>query len=318
MRSEQRAKAFRSPDGLLAGPRSVESPASHLEAIRLVDAHHHLWDLRRHAYAWLRGDGDPGTTQWIGEYGAIRHTYLIDDFLRDAAASGLQKSVHVEALWGGSDSIGETNWLESIAGPFDLPSAFVAAVDLRTVDAEAQLDRHMAAPRMRGVRMAQMGDLVSRPDFRRGFAALARRGLTYDLNIRTEDVRYALDLATAFPDTTIIVDNMANPASLDAVMLDRWRPAMRRLARASNVHMKVGGLGMADHAWTVDRIRPWVRAAIDIFSPARCMFASNWPVDRLYGSYGGLVEAFRQLTADLDPEDREAIFHVSAERCYRI
>lgn len=285
---------------------------------RIVDAHHHIWDLERHRYRWLEADGNHTTTKWIGDYSSIRRTFSIDDYLREASGAGLIKSVHVEALWGGADSIEETRWLQSVADRHGLPNAIVAAVDLCTRDVETQLDRHLKSANVRGVRMSQLSGLVSRRDFRRGFAALAERGLSYDLNIRLEEAEQGLRLAEAFPDTNVLVDNMANPESLDDAYLAHWQAAMRTLAEAPNVAMKISGLGMADHHWTADRILPWVRAAIAIFSPVRCMFGSNWPVDRLYGSYGSLVDALRKITSDLADPDREQVFRLTAERCYRI
>jgi predicted TIM-barrel fold metal-dependent hydrolase len=287
------------------------------QAPRLVDAHHHLWDLGQHGYPWLASGGDPGTTAWLGDYAAIRRSYRLPDYLRDVAGLGLTKSVHVEASWGGRTSYGETAWIQSIADDHGFPQAIVAAVDLRAADAEAQIERHAQSPNLRGIRMTQMGELVSRADFRRGFAVLATRGLSYDLNIRYEDVRHALALADAFPDTPILVDNMANPASLDADYFARWRRAMRELAAAPNVAMKISGLGMADHGWTIERIRPWILAAVDLFGPSRCMFGSNWPVDSLYGSYSELVGAFRTVIADLDLPSQTAILRTTAERLYR-
>jgi predicted TIM-barrel fold metal-dependent hydrolase len=166
--------------------------------------------------------------------------------------------------------------------------------------------------------MTEMGPLASQPDFRRGFAALAERGLSYDLNIRWRDVPHAVALARAFPAATILIDNMGNPAGLGASELEAWIPAMRRLAALPNVAMKISGLGMADHRWTVASVRPWVTAAIDLFSPDRCMFGSNWPVDSLYGSFPTLVAAFRELTVGLSAAERETIFSGTAARCYRI
>ena len=284
-----------------------------------MDAHHHLWDLQHHRYPWLSGGGDPGTTEWIGDYGAIRRSFLAGDYGRETAGSGVTKSVHVEALWGGPDSLGETAWVQSIADANGLPSAIVAAIDLRSTDADARLDAHLrASSRLRGVRMAEMGDLVSGGDFRRGFAWLAERNLSYDVNLRPGDAIHALGLADAFPATTIVVDNMANPRSLEAGELEMWARAMERLAYAPNVVMKVSGLGMADHRWTVERIRPWVLEALRIFTPSRCMFGSNWPVDRLYSSYAELIGALREITGQLSPVERNAFFRGTAERCYRV
>ncbi len=287
-------------------------------SLPLVDAHHHLWELSQHRYPWLADGGDASTTAWIGDYSSIRQSYRLSDYRRAAAGSGPVKSVHVEAGWGGRESFGETAWLQGLADTQRFPQAIVAAVDLRAPDAAAQLERHLQSPNLRGIRMTQMGELVSRADFRRGFSALAARRLAYDLNIRSEDVRHAVALAASFPDTTILVDNMANPASLGLDELRRWRTRMRQLAAAPNVAMKISGLGMADHAWTVERIRPWVQTAIDLFSPSRCMFGSNWPVDSLYGSYSALVSAFQAVIVDLDESSRRAILAGTAERLYRI
>jgi predicted TIM-barrel fold metal-dependent hydrolase len=208
--------------------------------------------------------------------------------------------------------------LQAIADRHGFPHAIVARVDLRRPDAEAHLARHAALPNFRGVRMAEMRDLISGADFRRGFAALRRRGLSYDLNIAGRDAGDALDLAQSFPETPIVVDNMANPSSLDWDLLVDWRRQMRRLARAPNVAMKISGLGMADHSWTLDRIRPWVLEAIDIFGPSRCMYGSNWPVDSLHGSYRDLVSAYATIVDAFTEGERNALFAETAQRVYRI
>jgi predicted TIM-barrel fold metal-dependent hydrolase len=194
----------------------------------------------------------------------------------------------------------------------------VARVDLRRPDAEAHLARHAAHPNFRGVRMAEMPDLISGAEFRRGFAALRRRGLSYDLNIAWRDAGEALDLARSSPETPIVVDNMANPSNLDWDLLVEWRRQMRRLAEAPNVTMKISGLGMADHSWTLDRIRPWVLEAIDIFGPSRCMYGTNWPVDSLYGSYRDLVSAYTTIVDAFTEAERNALFAETARRVYRI
>src|SRR5207244_13279947 len=132
-----------------------------------------------------------------------------------------------------------------------------------------------------GGRMAEMRGLISGTDFRRGFAAIRRLGLSYDLNIVWCDAGAALDLARSSPETPIVVDNMANPASLEWDLLLDWRIQMRSLAAAPNVAMKISGLGMADHSWTGDRIRPWVLEALDTVGPGRGMSGTHGPVESL-------------------------------------
>jgi predicted TIM-barrel fold metal-dependent hydrolase len=266
---------------------------------------------------WLRDEGDPVTTSWIGDYAAIRRSYLIGDYLRDAAGSGLAQAVHVEAGLGSGDTADESRWLQDIADRHGFPHAIVAAVDLTASDAEAQLDRHLECPNVRGVRTIRMGGF-SDPPFRRGFAALAERGLSFDANLRLDNAAELVALAGAFPAAAIVVDNMANPTTLERPYLERWRSALMPLADAPNVGMKVSGLGMADHTWTADRIRPWVFAALEIFSQERCMFGSNWPVDGLYGTMSSLVTAIRSITDEYSSGARANVFRGTAERFYRL
>jgi predicted TIM-barrel fold metal-dependent hydrolase len=289
-----------------------------LEPIPFVDAHHHLWNLDEHRYSWLEGSGDPATTEWLGDYAAIRNNYLVEDYRRDTNGCGLIKSVHVQAGWSRSDSVGESIWLQHLADEYGLPSAIIGDVDLRADDAEEQLERHSACQGFRGVRMMQMYGLVTDSRFRRGFAALSKRGLSYDLNIRVPHTSEATSLARDFPGTIILLGNTGNPMQRTDEYFDAWRREMAELAVLPNVVVKISGLGMSDHSWTLESIRRWVLTAIDLFSPDRTMFASNWPVDGLYSTLPELVRAYRALTASFSDSERNAMFSGNAERYYRV
>jgi predicted TIM-barrel fold metal-dependent hydrolase len=94
-----------------------------------------------------------------------------------------------------------------------------------------------------------------------------------------------------------------------------WRKAVQRLAQAPNVACKIpSGLGMGDWTWTTPSIRSHVEAAIDAFGAERCMFASSFPVGKLFSSYGAIWDAFRAITAGLTPSERRALFHDNAAR----
>ena len=95
-----------------------------------------------------------------------------------------------------------------------------------------------------------------------------------------------------------------------------WRSGMRALAANPNVSVKISGLGMLDHDWTADSIRPIVLEAIDIFGPDRAMFASNFPVDKLYTDYPTIFQAFSQITADFTPAERARLFAGTAIEFY--
>jgi predicted TIM-barrel fold metal-dependent hydrolase len=283
-----------------------------------VDAHHHLWDLEHHRYDWLTGDGWPEETEVIGEYAAIRRTYLAGDLLRDAADCGLTKTVHVQADLSEDDPAIETRWLEQVASATGIPTAIVAYVDVADRHVDEVLARHLEHPRVRGVRSTP-GDV--RPwdaAFRRGVAAVGRAGLTYDLRATPDNAAECAALADALPAVTFIVGHTGEPLSRTEEHRLAWRAGMRLLAERPNVAVKISGLGMRDHAWTVDSIRPWVLDTIDIFGPQRCLFGTNWPVDALYSSYRALVEAYRTIIEPFSAQERRAMSSANAERLYRI
>jgi len=93
---------------------------------------------------------------------------------------------------------------------------------------------------------------------------------------------------------------------------------MKTFARAPNMVVKISGLGMRDRNWTVDSIRPWILETIDIFGVDRCMFGTNWPVDRLYGDFDTLLNAYRTVIADFSADEQARLFSRNAVRYYRI
>jgi predicted TIM-barrel fold metal-dependent hydrolase len=93
---------------------------------------------------------------------------------------------------------------------------------------------------------------------------------------------------------------------------------METVAGAPNAVCKISGLGMCDNRWTVDSLRPWVLTCIEAFGVERSFFGTNWPVDRLYSSYGDVVDAYAEIVAELTPAEQEAVFSANASRIFRI
>jgi predicted TIM-barrel fold metal-dependent hydrolase len=82
--------------------------------------------------------------------------------------------------------------------------------------------------------------------------------------------------------------------------------------------VKISGLGMGDHRWTVDSLRPWVLECIDAFGVERSFFGTNWPLDRLYSSYGDVVDAYAEIIRDFTADEQRALFAGNANRIFRI
>jgi predicted TIM-barrel fold metal-dependent hydrolase len=160
--------------------------------------------------------------------------------------------------------------------------------------------------------------LMDDPQWRRGYALLKRHDLSFDLQLYYTQMEEALSLARAFPDTPMVLNHTGMPVDRTPEEIKGWKQGMTSLASADNVFCKISGLGMGDWKWTEDSIRPFVLHAIEAFGVNRCMFASNFPVDRLFSSYDAVFDAFKAITRDFSADERRALFHDNAERVYRL
>lgn len=302
--------------------------------MQVVDPHIHFWDLDTHHYPWL---ATPGRS-FVGDASALKHNYLPDDLLHDAADVEVIKAVHVEANHDPADPVEETRWLQSLADTGQsvhgiarrLPDGIVAAADLSAADVAQTLAAHAAFANTRGIRQILnrhpnvlynyvARDYLDDPAWRHNFALLARFGLSFDLQLYPSQMMQATALAHAHPYIQIIVNHAGMFVDRDTIGgFRQWRDGLRALAAAPNVAIKISGLAMFDHAWTIESFRPYVLQVIDTFGIERAMFASNFPVDRLFGAYGSLWHAYAQIVAGASESERHALFRGTAERIYRI
>jgi predicted TIM-barrel fold metal-dependent hydrolase len=294
----------------------------------IVDAHMHLWDLDRLHYGWLQDDPLPNNP--AGDISSLAHRhYRLDDYLADAAGWNVVKTVHIECGLPLKDQLAETDWLQDMARTRAYPQAIIAGVVLQAPDVLARLEAQAGRPNVRGVRQIVNwhrdpaktytdADLLQDERWRAGFAALARFGLSFDLQIYPSQMPAAAELAALHPTVPLILNHAGMPTDRDRSGLGMWKEGLRLLAARPNVSIKVSGLGMVDRTWTVESIRPFVLGVIDAFGPDRSMFASNFPVDRIHGAFGRHFEAYDEITQDFSPTERRRLFSGTAERIYRI
>lgn len=297
-----------------------------MDDLPIIDPHFHLWDLESNYYPWLSDGVKPSA---FGDYSAINKTYLIEDYLADAAKQNLVKAVHLDVGYDPKDPVGETRWLQGVADRHGFPHGIVGYADLSKPDVGDLLDEHMQSANFRGIRQSMnfhrdpaktyltQAEVSRTPEWRNGFRALARRGLSFDLQIYYWQMEEFYELACDFPEVQIILNHTGMQVD-GPDHFDGWRDAIKKLAKAPNVACKISGLGMGNWTWTTEDFRPYVETAIAAFGVERCMFASNFPVDKLFSDYDRLFEAFRAITADYTREDRLALFHDNAERFYRL
>jgi predicted TIM-barrel fold metal-dependent hydrolase len=294
----------------------------------IVDAHVHLWDLAGAIrYPWLQPPFADDSVN--GSVEPIARTYRLDDYLADAAGFQVTKIVHVDAGARPEDALAETEWLQATADAQGMPNAIVAFAALNDPQVEPLLERHAAHPNVRGIRHIinwhpdpkvsyTAADLLHDPAFEAGYALLRTYGLSYDLQIYPNQMNAAAALAGRHSDVPVMLNHCGMPLERDAAGLQLWREGLRALAALPHVSVKISGLGIVMHDWTIERLRPLVLETIDIFGVDRCMIASDFPTDKLYASFTRQMGAYDQITAGFSDDERRTLFAGAAERLYRI
>jgi L-fuconolactonase len=306
---------------------------------RIIDPHHHLWP-----------DGGPlsyGVEQLLADAGS-GHRVERTVFVECRAAYRTDGPAEYAP-------VGETEFVAAAAeASGGLIGGIVAHADLRLPNLDDVLDAHVEAGRglFRGIRHAlarsEPSDGLSIPGrapiglfadsaFRAGVTRLGARGLTYDCWHFHFQNREFLELARAVPDTTMVLDHFGTPLGVgpyaghrEAIFED-WRRDIAEIARCDNVIAKLGGLAMPDNGFgwsatdsppTSDEFAatqgPYYLHTLECFGADRCMFESNFPVDRLSLSYRVLVNGVKKIVQDASDDERAAIFAGTATRVYRL
>ncbi|MGJ4946711.1 amidohydrolase family protein [Bradyrhizobium sp. HKCCYLS1011] len=291
----------------------------------IIDAHHHIW--RQADLPWLSGPMQP---RIFGPYEPIRRDYTIDEYLSDLAGSGVTRSVYVQTNWAKERFEDEAEWVQRTADERGWPHAIVAYADLAVADVRPQLDRLARYPLVRGVRMqlhwhdnplyrfASHPDLCDDPVIRRNVAHLADYQFSFDLQVFAGQMAGAARLADACPRVTFILQHAGMLEDLSSDGRASWRDGMQALAACPNVVSKLSGLGTFIHRNDPAHIAEILGETVALFGAERCLFGSNFPIEKLWTSYRELVGAFRTAAAPLGAQERDALFRTTAIRVYRL
>jgi predicted TIM-barrel fold metal-dependent hydrolase len=252
----------------------------------------------------------------MGDISGMCRLFDQPTYFAESANWNVVKFVHVAAATA-PHSPAETAHLEQLAQATGHPDAIIGgfvATD-PVADVERVLDEQMQSPRFRGVR--PMGGMTGAPgpDVLR---ALAERDLVFELMAHPDQLEDAARAFEGRPDLTVVVEHAGWPRSDDADEFALWQRGISALAAlGDHVHCKLSGLAMPLHSTNAEALRPWIEHCLAAFGVERCMFASNFPVDAMHGTYDELYSGFSEVTADLDADARDALFAGNAERLYR-
>lgn len=313
----------------------------------ICDPHHHLWDKRE---------------------GRVERRYMLDEILRDTGSGhNIVSTVFIEHLAmfraDGPDEmkyVGEVEFANGIAamaasglyGPTRVAAGIVGYADLATgsrVRAVMEAEMAAAPDRFRGIRCTGAWDpdphvaraaapgLYLDTTFREGFAELDALGLSFDITCRFHQLADCVDLARAFPGTTMVLNHVGGIVGISSYagrqdeIFETWRASMAELATCPNVVVKLGGLAMdyTGFGWherpkpptsqeLCDATRRYCETAIEQFGADRCMFESNFPVDKISCSYGVLWNSFKRITNGWSAGEKAKLYHDTAVRVYRL
>ncbi|MEZ5785150.1 MAG: amidohydrolase family protein [Xanthobacteraceae bacterium] len=289
--------------------------------VAIIDAHQHFFDFGRFRYPWLDSDA----------FAALRRPYLLPDLLADMKSVDVVGTVYVQAeVEHETDPVLETAWVQSIAdssGSRGLPSAIIGYADFRQTNLEDTLIRHCQHSLFRGIRQSLRYDphseradiprvnLLKDPRWQDGYRALARFGLSFEMLTFAQGLGDAARFVASVPDVPVVLEHLGGVSLED---LDTWRAGMADFAAVAHAFLKISALGEVSPHWTTATMRPIVLEAIDIFGVDRCMFGSNYPVEKLVTPYDRFWSALDDITESFSEDERNKLFHGNAERFYRI
>jgi predicted TIM-barrel fold metal-dependent hydrolase len=295
----------------------------------ILDCHQHFYDARRFDYPVFAARSE-GFEALVGDYSALPHVYLPDDYARDTSALNVVGTVWAEFM--SADPLRETRWAQSLANATGRPNGMIAVADFSSPDLLGTLDAYASTNRVRCVRQhlgwhptnpqlryAPAPDLMSDPAWQRGLAALRGRNLVCELEIFAPQLPELAALATALPDIQFVLPVMGWPLDLTSEGQAAWRRAMTVVGACPNVAVKIFGLEcIFGIHWTVTQVRPWILQTIEVFGPERCMFASHMPLSKLACSFDQLYRAYFEVIAELSVSAQRKLLHDTAVEIYKL
>ena len=271
-----------------------------------IDSHHHFWKYSAEEYPWISDS-----------MAALRRDFLPAHLKAEIAAVGIDGVVSVQAR----QTIGETEWLLSLADGNDFIKGVVGWLPLADAGVREVIAKFAANPKLRAVRHVVQDEPDDRfilgADFNRGVSMLEDFGLVYDILILERQLASSIEFVDRHPQQVFVLDHIAKPRIGDNA-IEPWRANIRELARRPNVFCKVSGMVTeADwKTWSEEQLRPYFDVVIEAFGPRRLMFGTDWPVCLAASGYARWVEVVKEFAAGLSADEQEWLFGKTAVLAY--
>ena len=295
------------------------------KSVKVIDAHHHIWRLSD--LDWLKGPTQP---RIFGNYDKIRRDYLIDEFITDASSQNVVGSVYIQVNWPNSRELEEVDWVTDVVSECNWPMSIIAYADFDSENCTETLRLLSQNKLVKGIRQqlhwhvnpkyrfASAPDIMMNETWRHNFSILQDYDWLFELQVFSSQMSDAANLAHYFRKIPMVLQHCGMPEDASKAGMKMWSDGIKRLSQETNIHCKFSGLGTFIHSVSPDFISEITEKCIEFFGPRRCIFGSNFPIEKLWTSYGELLDGYKQSLERIPLDDKQAIFYDNAKKLYDV
>jgi predicted TIM-barrel fold metal-dependent hydrolase len=299
------------------------------DSIPIVDCHAHFLDAEVHTYPVFL-ERNPGFEALVGDYSALPRRYLPRQYFEEVSGFNVTKVLCAEFI--STDPIGEVRWAEDLFAQQGHSGGIIGKIDFLSPDTAEMIDVYASLPHVRAVRQhlawhptnpllryASRPDLLTDENWQKSLGVLRKYHLVCELEIMSPQLADFAAVARSYPDIQFVLPLMGWPTDVTAAGRDPWKRDMKRVSDCPNVAVKIFGMEcIFGLDWTTNQIRPWILDLIELFGPARCMYASHMPIGRLGCSFQQLYDAYLDVVSDLSAAEKQRLFSDTAIEVYRL
>ena len=291
---------------------------------KIIDTHHHLWDPTTEKYDWLTAEG----------HEVFNHIYLMDSLINDSGNLNLIKTVHVQAEINTDEITYETEWLQNISqnNKLGFPNAIVGFVDFMDPNFQQKLEEHQNYSNFRGIRQILNFDknnpeishaklnYLKEDEWSKNFSFMEKFNLSFDLSILWSQAVDALKIIKKYNNVLFIINHTLSPININQSTINDWLKSIKLLSECDNVVIKLSGFGEFNSFWSQESIQPLILNCIESFGVNRCMFGSNFPVDKFLSTtkYIDYWCAYYNIVSNFSDDEKNKLFYINAEEYYKI
>ena len=266
----------------------------------------------------------------MGNYEIIRQNYLPVDYEKDTKNHNVIGTIHCEAEWDRNNQVGETKWIENLAKRNKFPNAIIGHAWFHTKNAEIIIAEQASFNMVKSIRSKpnvkfaknstnyQYDGSMQDTNWRNGLKLLEKYNLNYDLRVPTWHLEEAVEIVRLIPNTKVIINHCGFPWDRSVDGMQFWRKGIKALSLEPNTFIKLSEFGVKGEEWNFNENASIIYELIDLFSPNRCMFASNFPVSKLKVTFNDLFNNYKKIVEKFSMDEKKALFSKTAIKTYNI